>query len=303
MATSHIAEEEFAPPTAPPAGGDAGTSPTRRPRSAREEANRQLRQAYLDLAQEAELHDGTPLGRRLRRKADEVLSDFCRVNDPLIGEITRKYRTRPGSGHAGGDFTDLEQTGRLALLEAFHCWNVDGAPFANWAWPRISGAVWREVAHQRGQNHRDFGRRRLVFQAEGSLATELGRRPSDEEVAAFCEIPVAGVRRARISSPISLDAPAGDNGASVGDLLADTEDNPVVDGRSDAILAQVAASLPATELALLLRCLGVGDTALDNGPRQKVSSAAATIGLNRESARRRYHAALAVARAALSQQG
>jgi DNA-directed RNA polymerase specialized sigma subunit len=300
MAARPVAElGSTTPVTAPnPAGSPGPTCSDARPR---ELANRNLRLAYLDLVAQAEDLPSDALRRRMHRKANETLSAFCESNDALVGTITRRYRPRKGSTTAGGDFADLEQVARLALLEAFHCWDPDQSSFAHWAWPRISGAVWREVAHQRGQNHRDFGRRKTVLDAESQLVAELGRRPSDRELAEFCQFPVDGVRRARMSSPVSLDAPAGDDtGTTLGDLLSNGDVGPVAEDRIDAAIAAVAEALSPIEVALFIRCLGVGDTALDGGPRQKVAAAGALFGLNRESARRRYNAAVAVAREVLS---
>ena len=88
---------------------------------------------------------------------------------------------------------------------------------------------------------------------ERKLAVELGRTPSEEEIAAFVEMPldeVADIRRAD-RGPTSLDQGVGEDGdTALGDLIAGdgpTVEEEVVAGIEDEKLREAVDTLPDVE--------------------------------------------------------
>jgi RNA polymerase sigma-B factor len=165
-----------------------------------------------------------PHGDSARDAACEVLVTRYQ---PLVRSCVLRYKnsTEPQE--------ELMQVGYVGLLKAIN--NFDprvGASLAGYAQPCVSGEIKRHFRDKRWQVHvkRSLQELRLELRnAAGDLTNELGRIPSDAELAAHLHITADDVRAARQADlafqAASLDSPVTtqDGSASLGDLLGDED--------------------------------------------------------------------------------
>jgi RNA polymerase sigma factor (sigma-70 family) len=130
-------------------------------------------------------------------------------------------------------------------------------------------------------------RERAVTRVERSLTAELGRQPTEEEIAREARLPLDQVRDVRevARSVTSLDEPLGtDEGASLGDVLPSTESEPVeeveMSFREEA-LHTALAQLPKGEREVVSLRYGIND----HGPRT-IEQVVNLLGLSRSRVRR-----------------
>ena len=165
-----------------------------------------------------------PRGDSLREAACEVLVLRYR---PLVRSCAMRYKnsTEPQE--------ELMQVGYVGLLKAIN--NFDpavGTSLAGYAQPCVSGEIKRHFRDKRWQVHvkRSLQELRLELRnAASDLTNQLGRLPSDAELAAHLDITPDDVREARQADlafqAASLDSPlaAQDGAATLADLLGDDD--------------------------------------------------------------------------------
>jgi RNA polymerase sigma-B factor len=146
---------------------------------------------------------------------------------PLARSLALRYK--------GGSepMDDLFQVAELGLVKAIQGFDPDrGRPFAAYAVPTILGEIKRHFRDRVWNLRlpRDLQEISMaVARAERKLAGELGREPSDEEIAIELELEPAEIDAARAGvaarSTLSLDAPRGDeeDATTIGDNLGSTE--------------------------------------------------------------------------------
>jgi RNA polymerase sigma-B factor len=156
---------------------------------------------------------------------------------------------------------ELMQVGYVGLLKAINNFDVTlGTSLAGYAQPCVSGEIKRHFRDKRWQIRvqRSLQELRLELRNTASqLTAELGRVPSDSELAAHVGVSEDDVRAAqqadRAFRAASLDAPVTDEGraASLGEMLGD--DDPQLQHVLDmeAVWAHWS-ELPAREQRLLL---------------------------------------------------
>jgi RNA polymerase sigma-B factor len=178
----------------------------------------------LDDAQLLTMIQSLPHGDSARDAACEVLVTRYR---PLVRSCVLRYRnsTEPHE--------ELMQVGYVGLLKAIN--NFDptlGASLAGYAQPCVSGEIKRHFRDKQWQVHvkRSLQELRLELRnAAADLTNELGRIPSDAELAQYLNISVDDVRAARQADlafqAASLDSPVTtqDGSASLGELLGDED--------------------------------------------------------------------------------
>jgi RNA polymerase sigma-B factor len=140
---------------------------------------------------------------------------------PLVTRIASRMHGRRGSE----ELEDLIQVGMIGLLEAISRFDPERGRFSAFAATTISGTIKRHF-RDRGWKLR-IGRglhdaAQAVIRATAELEKELGRAPSDDEIAAACSLEPGAVREARevlrSAHPASLQAPVGEDGA-LGDSI------------------------------------------------------------------------------------
>jgi RNA polymerase sigma-B factor len=192
----------------------------------------------------------------------------------LVRSCVRPYRGSPVPAE------DLMQVGYFGLLKAIsHFDPAAGAGLAAYARPCISGELKRYFRDKRWSLHVDRPVQELILQvrdATGPLAQQLGRTPTDADLARHLGVSGGKVRQAKQAQlafqPSSLDAPQGDRGVVF--TLADSlgEEDP----RLDHMLGMLAVSahwgeLPPREQQILLMDFGDGLTQMQIGRRLGIS--------------------------------
>jgi len=171
--------------------------------------------ALLKPAEEIEL------AKRIERGDVDAKEKLINHNLRLVVSIARKFQ-----GQTSLTLLDLIQEGMLGLIRAAEKFDWrKGFRFSTYATLWIRQSIGRGLADRartiRLPVHVDQ-RERKIARVHHALAVELGRDPSDAEVAAAAELPVAQVVELRDAARVatSLDLPLGEQGsATFGELL------------------------------------------------------------------------------------
>jgi RNA polymerase primary sigma factor len=231
------------------------------------------------------------LAKRIE-KGDLAAKDrMINSNLRLVVSNARRYQ---GQGLALGDLIQEGMLGLIRAVEKFD-WRK-GFRFSTYA------TLWIRQAIQRGLENTSrtirlpvhvAQRSRKVGRIERELTTKLGHEPTDEEIAAVADLPLAEVIEIRKAerAVVSLDKPVGDDGdTSLGDLI--TLETPSVEDEvqetitSETLLEAIAA-LPEAERQVIEMRFGAGDE-----EPQTLSQAGKRLGVSTERARQLEERAL-----------
>jgi RNA polymerase primary sigma factor len=225
------------------------------------------------------------LAKRIEQGDLEAKERMINSNLRLVVSLAKKYQ-----GHELS-LLDLIQEGIFGLIRAVEKFDWRrGFKFSTYATFWIRQAIQRGLAN-RARTIRipvHIGQRqRKIARAERELSSELGREPTDEEVAKAAELSVDEVQETReVTRGItSLDRPVGEEGdAQLGDLLPSEGRGPeeeVEIGLSEDTLRAAVDRLPEDEQRVIRLRYGInGDepTPLREAGRQ--------LGLSPEGVRR-----------------
>jgi len=191
------------------------------------------------------------LARRIERGDLEAKQLLINSNLRLVVSIARKYQ---GSEVA---LLDLIQEGILGLIRAAEKFDWQrGYKFSTYATWWIRQAVERGIAKKARTIRMPvhvLQRERKIQRAERELAVQLGRDPTDEEIAERAKLSLAHVQGVRDAARAvtSLDRPISDEeGAALGDLFASEDPGPdeVVEvSLGEDALRRAVAELPEPE--------------------------------------------------------
>jgi RNA polymerase primary sigma factor len=214
------------------------------------------RYPLLTAAEEVEL------AKRVERGDMEAKDRMVNANLRLVISQARRYQ---GQGLPMGDLIQEGMLGLIRAVEKFD-WRR-GFKFSTY------GTLWIRQSIQRGLQNSGrtirvpvhIGQReRKVKKAEQQLATQLGRDPTDEEIAQEAELPEEQVREARelTRNLASLDQAVGEDGESaLGDLLPSERPGPddeVGSALGDQRVREVVGRLADPERAVVILRFGLG---------------------------------------------
>jgi RNA polymerase primary sigma factor len=207
------------------------------------------RHPLLTAAEEIEL------AKRIENGDEAAKERMITSNLALVVSIAKRYPTD------GMTLLDLIQEGIFGLIRAAEKFDWRrGFKFSTYA------TYWIRQAIQRGMENKErtiriptnvLQRERKAARAEKELAAELGRKPTDAEVAARAELALRDVEalRGMARTVTSLDRPVGDSGeAAFGDLLpsdAPAPEEEVVVSLRESAVRHALASLPERERAVV----------------------------------------------------
>jgi len=234
------------------------------------------------------------LAKRIQSGDAAAREHMIRANLRLVVKIAREYED------FGLPLLDLINEGNIGLMHAVERFDpAKGAKLSTYAAWWIKQSIRRALSNQsksiRLPIHvvQELAR---MKKAENRLETELGRSPSDGELAAELEASLEDIQRWREAAAIgatSLDAPLGNDPDSnrIADVVAD--DNAVmpwseVAAETDAeLVRELVTTLNAREQTILRRRF-----ALDGGEPETLETIGESFGLTRERIRQLEAAAL-----------
>ncbi|MGM0578359.1 MAG: sigma-70 family RNA polymerase sigma factor [Myxococcota bacterium] len=135
--------------------------------------------------------DGDDAGAEPRPSAEDVV----REHSQLVRKLARRYARTSGGVL---DVDDLVSVGVMGLLQAHQNYDPSGGkPFRTYAEFRVRGAILDELRRVDPMSQPQRRKSRRLERAINELAHELGREPSEHELADFLDIDLDKLQKMR----------------------------------------------------------------------------------------------------------
>jgi RNA polymerase sigma factor (sigma-70 family) len=248
----------------------------------------------------AELESGTVTDDVERARLERAVREGRRAKDRFITANLRLVvsNARRYAGAATLDFLDLVQEGNTGLIRAVEKFDWrKGFKFSTYATWWIRQAITRAIAQQSRTVRIPIHLHDIVGTVRGtasSLEAQLGRRPSEEEIAEETGLDLERVVEAlEVSDAVSIDNPVGEDGAVLGDFIldADADDPEAMAARSETreVIRSAIDSLPEREAYIVGARFGLDE----EGRTRPLSEIAEELGVTPERVRQILNEALA----------
>jgi RNA polymerase primary sigma factor len=232
------------------------------------------------------------LAGRIQRGDAKAREHMIRANLRLCVKIARDYE------HHGVPLLDLVNEGNIGLMKAVDYFDpTKGAKFSTYSSWWIKQAIKRAVANQSRTIRIPIHLRDRIahfWRTHSRLHDELGREPSDEEIADEMDMPIGRIRKMRraMLTTISLDAQLGDDDSStVSEVVADDRSSTAyqdLDSRTRTdLMRELLDRLNDRELTILQERFG-----LDGGSEKTLEEVGERFNLTRERIRQLQNIAL-----------
>jgi len=214
------------------------------------------------LTREEEQEIGARILRGDRRARDELVQ----ANLRFVVSVAKGYARKTGS-----PIMEVINQGNLGLIEAAKRFDsTRGRKFITYAVWWIRHAILKRMAEQSGAMRLPLnkaGAIRRMWRTIERLRQETGREPTDEEIARAMKLKVGEIAELKELSvtSLSLDAPiSAEEDGDLGDLVADTSDNPALtDLHYESLDRQIAIALrnlTDRESTIVRHYFGLGGT-------------------------------------------
>jgi RNA polymerase primary sigma factor len=213
----------------------------------------------------------------------EAREHLIKANTRLVVSVAKRYMGR------GVPFLDLIQEGNLGLMKAVEKFDYHrGFRFSTYATWWIRQTITRSIADQ-GRTIRVpvhmVDRIRQLYKLTHEMEQELGRVPTNDELAEKLEVPLSKVEwMLRVSwLPLSLESPINDDeeDSELGQFVEDqTTPTPIQSAYSKLLrekIEEVLETLPPREARILRLRFG-----LENGHNYTLEEVGEKFGLTRE---------------------